>query len=186
MAQENTGAQEPLEGNIQKVGKMIADIDFAMLTTVDEDGQLHSRPMSTQKMEFDGTVWFFTYEDSPKVREVRHNPNVNLAYSDPKHMNYVSLAGVASIVKDRAKMEELWQAPLKAWFPQGVDTPGIALLRVDGTSAELWDSPTNPVAHLISLAKVAMTGKPANPGENVVLDLSGADEREVAGAGSGR
>jgi general stress protein 26 len=181
--QHSDDARESTDGNIQKVGKMIADIDFAMFTTVGADGQLHSRPMSTQKMDFDGTVWFFTYEDSPKVAEVRHNPNVNLAYSDPRHQNYVSLAGVASIVKDRAKMEELWQAPLKAWFPQGVDTPGIALLRVDGTSAEIWDSPTNPVAHLISLAKVAVTGKPANPGENVILDLTGAAEQDVVGAG---
>ena len=45
---------------IQKLAKMIEDIDFAMLTTVQPDGTLRSRPMSTQRAEFDGTLWFFT------------------------------------------------------------------------------------------------------------------------------
>ena len=44
--------------SIQKFAKMIEDIDFAMLTTVQPDGSLRSRPMSTQQAEFDGTLWF--------------------------------------------------------------------------------------------------------------------------------
>jgi general stress protein 26 len=181
-------AETTFDGNVQKIAKMIHGIDFAMLTTVNDDGHLHSRPMSTQQVEFDGTVWFFTYEDTPKAQDIRRNPQVNVAYADPKKQDYVSLAGRAEIVKDRAKMEELWEAPLKAWFPQGVDTPGIALIKVTAETAELWDSPTNPVAHLISLAKVAITGKPANPGENVTLDLSDHEDSltaDRAAVGSG-
>jgi general stress protein 26 len=34
---------------IQQLSELIQDIDFAMLTTVDEEGTLRSRPMSTQK-----------------------------------------------------------------------------------------------------------------------------------------
>ena len=36
------------ENDLQKLREMIKDIDFCMLTTVDEDGDLHSRPMSVE------------------------------------------------------------------------------------------------------------------------------------------
>jgi len=41
---------------IAKVAGLIKDIDIAMMTTEAEDGLLHSRPMATQKTEFDGTL----------------------------------------------------------------------------------------------------------------------------------
>ena len=57
-------------GRIKKLAEMIRDIDFAMLTTVAEDGSLHSRPMSTQRAGFDGDLWFFTRASAPKVGEI--------------------------------------------------------------------------------------------------------------------
>ena len=144
---------------------------------------MRSRPMATQQLDEEGELWFFTNDYTAKVDNVLVHPEVCVTYADPAKNSYVSVSGKAELVRDPAKIRELWRPVLKAWFPQGVDTPGIALLRVDATSAELWDSPTNPVAHLISLAKVALTGKPANPGENVVLDLSDEPERAMAGAG---
>ncbi|RYD97139.1 MAG: pyridoxamine 5'-phosphate oxidase, partial [Sphingobacteriales bacterium] len=32
----------------------------SMLTTLDESGALHSRPMAMMDIEFDGDLWFFT------------------------------------------------------------------------------------------------------------------------------
>src|SRR5919205_372923 len=40
--------------NIRKLGELIQDIRIAMLTTVDDDGTLRSRPMGTLKTPFDG------------------------------------------------------------------------------------------------------------------------------------
>lgn len=45
--------------HIKKLGELITDIKFAMLTTVEQDGSLRSRPMATQQVEFDGDLWFF-------------------------------------------------------------------------------------------------------------------------------
>lgn len=36
----------------------IKDIQFAMLTTVEQDEDLRSRPMATHDMDDDGTIWF--------------------------------------------------------------------------------------------------------------------------------
>ena len=157
---------------IKKVADLIKSIDFGMLTTMDSEGRLHSRPMSSNKdVEFDGDVWFFTYAATPKVYELENKPYVNVSFSDPKTQTYVSLSGRAELVRDHAKMEQLWQPALKAWFPKGLDEPDIALIKVNADQAEYWDSPASPIAHVISLAKVAVTGRPAHPGENEKVSL---------------
>src|ERR1700760_590960 len=96
------------EQMIAKVAELIKDINVAMMTTEAEDGLLHSRPMATQKTEFDGTLWFFSGLNSGKISEIDWNPEVNLSYSDGSHNKYVSVSGTADIVDDRAKKEELW------------------------------------------------------------------------------
>ena len=157
---------------VKKIAALIKEIDFGMLTTVDAEGRLNSRPMSTnKKVEFDGDVWFFTYGESPKVHQIETKPHVNVAFSDPKSQTYVSLSGRAELVRDKAKIEELWEPALKAWFPKGVDEPDIALIKVNADQAEYWDAPSSPIAHLISLAKVAVTGQAAQPGENEKVSL---------------
>ena len=157
---------------VKKIADLIKSIDFGMLTTLDAEGRLHSRPMSSNKeVEFDGDVWFFTYASTPKVYEIEKKPYVNVAFSDPKTQTYVSLSGRAELVTDKAKMKELWQPSLQAWFPKGLDEPDIALIKVNADQAEYWDSPASPIAHAISLAKVALTGKPAQSGENEKVDL---------------
>ena len=160
------------EEQVKKIAALIKSIDFGMLTTLDSEGRLHSRPMSSNKeVEFDGDVWFFTYGNSPKVYEIENRPYVNVAFSDPKSQTYVSLSGRAELVRDHEKIKELWQPSLKAWFPNGVDEPDIALIKVNADQAEYWDNPASPIAHAISLAKVALTGKAAQPGENEKVDL---------------
>ena len=157
---------------VKKIADLIKSIDFGMLTTLDAEGRLHSRPMSSNKeVEFDGDVWFFTYGSSPKVHEIENKPYVNVAFSDPKTQTYVSLSGRAELVRDPEKIKQLWQPSLKAWFPNGVDEPDIALIKVNADQAEYWDSPASPIAHAISLAKVALTGHPDQPGENEKVSL---------------
>lgn len=158
--------------NIKKIGEFIRNIDFTMLTTVDDEGELQSRPMSTQKTEFDGTVYFFTYEDTDKIRHIKNDTRVNLAYAAPDQQTYVSLKGAAEISKDRQKMEELWSPELKAWFPEGLETPGIMLLKVRVETAEYWDSSSSLVAHVIGFVKATLTGEEADMGENKTVEIN--------------
>jgi len=67
--------------SIKTLREQIKDIDIAMLTTVERDGTLRSRPMATQQVEFDGDLWFFTYDSTPKVDEIAQERQVNVAYS---------------------------------------------------------------------------------------------------------
>lgn len=130
-----------------------------MMTTVEKSGSLRSRPMYTQQLEFDGELWFFTSDDSGKVAEIQADSDVNLTYAEPKDDLYVSVSGKADLVRDRSKIDELWNPSLKAWFKGGKDDPHIALLRVTVTEAEYWDDNHSKMSQLFGMAKAALTGE---------------------------
>jgi general stress protein 26 len=155
---------------LKKINNLIKDIRMAMLTTAAPDGHLHSRPMATQKSEFDGELWFLTKDDSAKVFDIEHDVHVSLTYVDGKH-TFVSLSGIASVSHDRAKIEELWNPMYKAWFPEGKDDPEITVLRVRVESAEYWEAPANTVVRNFQILRAALTGKEAEVAKNKSVQL---------------
>lgn len=70
----------------QHFAKLIKDIKFAMLSTLDRDGRITSRPMTLQDIEFDGDLWFFASKTSEFVNHIANNNEVNLTFSNPKDM----------------------------------------------------------------------------------------------------
>lgn len=160
------------EDDLQKVRELVKDIDFCMLTTVDESGDLHSRPMSVNgDIDPDGDLWFFTAASSHKVSEIDKQPKVNVSFADPENQHYVSITGTAQLVRDREKIEELWKPEFKMWFPEGKGDPDIALLRINLEKAEYWDSPSSTVGFVLRFVSSVVTGKEADHGENKKLDF---------------
>jgi general stress protein 26 len=158
---------------MEKLRDLIKGIRTAMLTTIDADGSLHSRPMATQEAELDGDLWFFTGASSPKVAEVGRDRRVNLSYAAPDDNRYVSVSGTARLVLDKAKAKELWNPILKAWFPEGLDDPNLALLQVKVEKAEYWDAPSSKMVQLVGFLKAIATGERYEPGENEKLTPAG-------------
>lgn len=144
---------ETLDEKLQALGEMIKEIRFAMLTTRSSEGRLHSRPMATREMDENGILWFYTGKSSLKVREIEAVHEVNLSYQDPGKNLFVSVAGMAVLSVDPEKIRELWSPMLKAWFPQGLDDPELALLRVEVAEAEYWDVKSGKMTSLWGLAK---------------------------------
>jgi general stress protein 26 len=158
--------------NLEKLRSMIKDIDFCMLTTIDEAGDPHSRPMSSNgDIDPNGDLWFFTGASSHKVTEVARAPKVNVSFADPKNQQYVSVTGKAQLVRDQKKIEELWRPEFKLWFPEGKDDPEIALLRISLEKGEYWDSPSSTVGYALSFVSSLVTGKQPDFGENKKVDL---------------
>ena len=125
-----------------------------------------------QADKWDGTLWFFTKKSAPKVDEVKHNlRQVNVSYSDPKKMSFVSVSGKAEFVDDKAKLKELWSAYLKVFFPQGLDDPDLTLMKVTVNYGEYWDSPSNKMVQLYAMAKAAVSQNPQALGENEKVNL---------------
>ncbi|NYZ15911.1 pyridoxamine 5'-phosphate oxidase family protein [Azospirillum sp. RWY-5-1] len=152
---------------IDKLWSMIKDVQFAMMTTQDEQGNLHSRPMATlQHAGFEnGALWFFTRAPSGKAHEIQNDTHVNLAYAEPKTQDYVSVSGRGQIVRDKDKIKHLWREIMATWFPKGVDDPDIALIKVTVDSAAYWDAPSSVMVHAYGYVKAKITGEPPHPGE---------------------
>jgi general stress protein 26 len=138
---------------------MIEDIKIGMLTTVDDDGTLRSRPLQTVGVDDDGSLWFFTSATSPKVEEANaEGGRVNVSYGNPAKYDFVSVSGIATLSRDREKMRAMWTKWVEVFFPKGIDDPDLALLRVQVEKAEYWDAPGTAVGRLFAVGKAFATG----------------------------
>lgn len=151
--------------NAQALINMIKDIKFTMLSTVSDDGTIHSRPMGTLKTDlndFNGTLWFFSRKNSWKNHDIANDQHVNLAYADTDKHCYVSVSGKAFISDDKTKMSELWDPSLKTWFPDGLNDPELSLIGVNVESAEIWGSPSGNEEKLTGFSPSTSAGQAYN------------------------
>lgn len=131
-------AQPWNETETRRVAELIKDIDICMLVTR-ADGSVRGRPMSNnRKVEYDGDSWFFSYRETPKVREIQADPNVELAYVGTERGAWVSIEGKAEIVEDPDWKENLWEDSLEQWFTEGPDDPSVILLKVHADRIHAW------------------------------------------------
>ena len=118
------------------ISEKMRDIDFTMLSTRTEGGALSGRPMSNNRqVEFDGDSYFFTCEDKRSVADIRRDPNVGLTYQSKSGMLgmkpfFIAVEGRAELIQDKSRFAEHWTKDLDAWFKDGVDTPGLILIKV--------------------------------------------------------
>ncbi|MHA7210195.1 pyridoxamine 5'-phosphate oxidase family protein [Arthrobacter sp. MDT1-65] len=157
------------QDGLKEVQDILDKADIAILTTVSLGGQLVSRPLALQAKDFDGDLWFFTEDPSPKADEIRANPQVNVSASTGK--GYVSIAGTATLTKDQAKIDELWSPSVSAWFEDGRDDPSVALIHVDADTAEYWSMDAPRVVSAVKMVKGLVTGSKPDVGKNDVVDL---------------
>ena len=150
---------------IAKIGELIKDIRICMMTTAAADGSFDSRPMATQKTEFDGTLWFLTRGESGKVAEIKTDDHIGLMYSDPKDSNYVTVKGRATVSRDQARIKELWNPMYKAWFPEGEDDPAITVLKVEVTEAHYWEASSSKIIFGMKYLAAAVTGGKVDVGK---------------------
>ena len=126
------------KASLQTLAKKMKNLDFCMMVTRDGKGGFHARPMSNNgKVKYDGTSWFFSYKDSNKARQIKSNPQVSLVYQRDD-MLFIECYGKATIVTQRETMEDKWLDELNRWFPKGLDTPGICLIKVSATRIQYW------------------------------------------------
>lgn len=136
---------------IKELTQTIQSIKFGMLTTIGKDHKIHSRPMTTNEVEEEGYLWFFTSVKSELIKDISLEDGVQLSYAEPSKNIYISINGDAEIINSEEKKVELWNPMAKAWFPKGVEDPDLVLVRVKINEAEIWDS---GASRILALAKI--------------------------------
>ena len=128
--------------DLARLAALVRQMKVGMLTTIEADGSLRSRPLQTVEVDAEGRLWFFTQAHSPKsVRAEAADHQVSLSYADPRDEDFASISGTARVVRDQDRMRRLWNSALGRWFPRGLDDPDLALLEVRIDKAEYWDEP---------------------------------------------
>ncbi|MFK4875116.1 pyridoxamine 5'-phosphate oxidase family protein [Novosphingobium sp. ZW T3_23] len=127
------------------LAEKMKDIDFTMLSTHGPGGTIAARPMSNNReVDYDGDSWFFTTEDTAMVTEIANDPRVGLSFQGKAGILgmrpfFIAVEGKAELIRDKGQFAEHWTKGLDRWFEQGVDTPGLVLIRVGAEQAHYWD-----------------------------------------------
>jgi len=137
-----------------KLVEMVKDVRICMLITQEKnDVNLSGRPMAINKIDEDGTMWFFTRASSYKVEEIEESKKVAIAIANENSQIYLMIHGTATIVSDKNKMLDLWSSILKTWFPLGLDDPDMTLLKVVPNEVEYWESSSSKMVVLFNMLK---------------------------------
>jgi general stress protein 26 len=165
-----------MKTELDKFYGLIEEIEVAMMTTRRPDGHLESRAMANQKQAAGADLWFVTAEGTGKLRDIAHDPHVNLAYYKTGSYEWVSASGVARVSKDRATIRELYEADWKAWFGADgdprhgtADDPRIVLIGIDVHAAVFLEVNKPKPVVLFELAKGWLTGARVEAGETHTL-----------------
>lgn len=148
---------------LTRLGELIEDTSVCMLTTIDDVDSMVSRPMSPQEMCEEGAIWFLTDINTTKVQ---HLKLMNLAFSNESQGTYVSISGHGELVKDRERINRLWTVFARPWFPEGMDSNNLALLKFVPHSAEYWDAPHSKMVRMFAMVVSIVSAKPVDLGEH--------------------
>jgi general stress protein 26 len=130
---------------LQQLAEKMKDIDFAMLATHTKGGAIGARPMSNNReVEYDGDSWFFSDDTTLMVKDIEADPLVSLSYQGKSGVLglrpfFLAIEGHAELVRDKGQFEAHWTKDLERWWPDGIDTPGLLLIKVVGQRAHYWD-----------------------------------------------
>jgi general stress protein 26 len=131
--------------SLDDISEKMRDIDFAVLSTRTSAGQIAGRPMSNNRqVDFDGDSYFFTLEDTGTVQDIRNDANVGVGYQSKSGALgmkpfFITVEGRAELIQDKSRFAEHWTKDLDTWFRQGVDTPGLVLVKVSAQRLHYWD-----------------------------------------------
>lgn len=117
------------------------------------------RPMSVQKVDDAGNLWFLSADDSHKNEELKRDSSVRLFFQGSPHSDFLMLRGTATTSRDREKIEELWEPIAKTWFTEGIDDPRITVIKFVPSEGYYWDTKHNLAVAGIKMMLGAALGK---------------------------
>lgn len=117
---------------------LLKEFDTAMFITCGAEHTMHARPMAVAELTADGNAYFVSGINSPKVAEIKEESHVTLTFQSS--MQFATMRGTASVVRDQALVDRLWKEPWKVWFPQGKTDPNITMIKFTAHHGEYWDN----------------------------------------------
>jgi general stress protein 26 len=136
----------------------LAEDQTCFLSTL-EGQKTNSRPMSVQKADKEGCLWFLSPTDSGQNRDIKGNKSVQLYFHGSKHSDFMHLIGEAEILTDKKIIQELWNPILKTWFTEGENDPRISIIKFTTKEGYYWDTKHGNLIAGIKMLIGAATGQ---------------------------
>jgi general stress protein 26 len=87
------------------------------------------------------------------------------------------MSGHGELTSDIEHIRRLWTPYAKPWFPQGPETPNLALLKFTPEAAETWDSPHSKAVRVLAMAASIFAAKPVGLGKHErISELPGSSK----------
>lgn len=137
----------------------------AIVTTIDERGTLSSRPVTVQRIDDNGDVWFLVDRNADWVSPADKAP-VNASVVDEGN-TWVSFAGRATLTEDQATIDKLCDPISDTFFED--DAHPVAL-RIATDRIEWWTAP-GKVSQALEMAKAKVTGDEPDLGSSGTLEV---------------
>lgn len=147
----------------EKFWSEMGDVRAAMLSI----GDARHVPMAPQARRDENAIWFVTAEGTDLATAAAQGPaEASMIVAGDGEL-HARIEGIAQVVQNRAKLEDLWNPVISAWF-DGVDDPDIRLLRLEPKTAEVWAS-KGSLGFMIQIAKAKITGDNPDAGEHFTV-----------------
>jgi general stress protein 26 len=149
---------------VDKLRSLIKSAKVCMFQTLTANPPFSLRPMSPVETDDTGNIWFFSGRHSDKNHDITTNPHVQLIFSNMQDSEFLSVYGMASIIDDRKRFEELWTPLVNVWFPGGVDDPELTLIKVTPITAHYWDTKDGKMVSMLKMAASMLSGRTMDGG----------------------
>jgi general stress protein 26 len=121
----------------QKFWDELKDSGFVMLGLqgVDDD---FTRPM-TANVD-DGRIYFFAARSEDLFKSLGRTNRAITTFASKGHTLFASIHGRLVEDMNRAVIDRLWNPVVASWYKDGKEDPDLVLLRLDSTSADVWEA----------------------------------------------
>jgi general stress protein 26 len=148
------------EEAVEKVKQLVAKAGTCFFCTDIRTGNpFLTRPMAAQKTDEEGNIYFLSASDSNHNLEIEKDPMVQLLFQGSSYDSFLTLYGKATISRDQATIEELWNPMMKTWFTEGKDDPRITIITVAVMDGYYWDTKHGKLVSFVKRLAGAAVGK---------------------------
>lgn len=145
------------EKTIAKLKEMAENIRFAIMGTNLKSLPPHLIPMTTKMVDENGSIWFLSSEKSTHNKNIIEDNNLQLIYSNPEDMQFLTVYGQAIIYKGKVILERFYDSKVDGVWFDGICDPDLTAIKVVPTEAHYWDNNKRELIHLIKVGKESIT-----------------------------
>ena len=152
---------------LQKMRELLTIPKIVMMATHLDKTPFSVCPMTLQKMDEQGDLWFLSGRDTEHFQDIERDNKVQLIYTDEANHTYISIFGNATHIVDEQQKHELWST-------QGGDTNNgahLVLLNVNMESAYYWESSTNRLVSFFDEDSAKVENKESQRGNKGHINL---------------